>query len=149
MLQSPVKFYSNQIILNKSRRLCDLTIRLLIGYWTASRRPISLRIMTSQFKDNVTHMQNYKTIKCIFCGVWVQKFCVKFQRCPLKFHKKFHQKIHCKICIWWGVKNLTCDILELWHLKSWWDGPQVQCQCIALNKNILKHENTIRQVALV
>ena len=24
-----------------------------------------------QFKDIVTHMQKLKTVKCIFCGVWV------------------------------------------------------------------------------
>ena len=35
------------------------------------------------------------------------------------------EPIHHKICILRGVKNLTTyDILELWHLKSWWDGPQ-------------------------
>ena len=31
-----------------------------------------------------------------------------------------------KICILRGGKNLmTYDMLELWHLKSSWDGPQV------------------------
>ena len=46
------------------------------------------------------------------------KLCVKFQRCPLKFHTK-SEPIHRKICILRGVKNvLTYDILELWHLKS-------------------------------
>ena len=80
--------------------------------------PASLRLMTSQFKDIVTHTQKYKTVECIFCGVWVQKFYVKFQRCPLKFYTKFW--IHTpQICILRGVRNLTTyDILELWHLKS-------------------------------
>ena len=46
------------------------------------------------------------------------KFCVKFQRCPLKFHTKFWthtpQNMHLR-----GVKDLTTyEILELWHLKS-------------------------------
>ena len=46
-------------------------------------------------------------------------FCVKFQRYPLKFHKKNFEPIHRKMCILQGVKNLTIyDILELWHLKS-------------------------------
>ena len=41
------------------------------------------------------------------------QFCVKFQRCPLKFHTNF-QPIHHKICILRGVKKLTTyDILEL------------------------------------
>ena len=34
------------------------------------------------------------------------KFCVKFQRSPLKFHTKF-RTIHCKICILQGVQKLT------------------------------------------
>ena len=46
--------------------------------------PVSLRLMTSQFKDIVTHTQKYKTVKYIFCSVWIQNFFVKFQRCPFK-----------------------------------------------------------------
>ena len=35
------------------------------------------------------------------------------------------EPIHHKTCIARSVKNLTSyDILELWHLKSKWDGPQ-------------------------
>ena len=46
------------------------------------------------------------------------KFCVKFQRCPLKFNTKFWthtpQNMHFR-----GVKNLTTfNILELWHVMS-------------------------------
>ena len=37
--------------------------------------PVSLRLMTSQFKDIVTHTQKYMTVKCTFCGVWVQILC--------------------------------------------------------------------------
>ena len=36
--------------------------------------PVSLRLMTSQFKDIVTHTQKYITVKCTFYGVWVQNF---------------------------------------------------------------------------
>ena len=53
------------------------------------------------------------------------KFCLKFQRCLLKFHINF-EPIHRKICILRGVKILmTYDILKLWHLKSLWNGPQL------------------------
>ena len=38
--------------------------------------------------------------------------------------KKKHWRWH-QICILRSVKKLTtCGILELWHLKSYWDGPQ-------------------------
>ena len=85
---------------------------------TAPLGPASWRLMTSQFKDIVTHMQNYKTVKCIFCGVWVQNFGWNFKGALWNFTQNF-EPIHRKRCILHGVKNLTTsDILELWHLKS-------------------------------
>ena len=52
------------------------------------------------------------------------KFYVQFHGCLLKFHTNF-EPIHYKGYIVRGIKCLTTfDILELWHLKSYWDGPQ-------------------------
>ena len=80
--------------------------------------PVSLRLMTSQFKDIVTHTQKKKTAKCIFFGVWVQNFLWNFKGALWNFTQNF-EPIHRKICILRCVKNLTTyDILELWHLKS-------------------------------
>ena len=79
--------------------------------------PVSLRLLMSQFKDIVTHAQKMKTVKCIFCSVWVQNFVWNFKGALWNFTQNF-EPIHRKICILRGVKNLTYDILELWHLKS-------------------------------
>ena len=51
--------------------------------------PVSLRLMTSQFKDIVTHTQKKQDSKMHILRCMGSKFCVKFQRCPLKFHTKF------------------------------------------------------------
>ena len=73
--------------------------------------PVSLRLMTSQFKDIVNHTKKQQSAKCIFCDVWVQKFVWKFNGHLWNFHTKFWT-MHRKICISWGVKNLTTyDIL--------------------------------------
>ena len=78
----------------------------------ADQGPVSRRLMTSQFKDIVTHMQKYKTVKCIFCGAWVQKFVWNFKGALWNFTQNF-EPIHRKICILWGVKTLTTyDILS-------------------------------------
>ena len=80
--------------------------------------PVSLRLMTSQLNDIVTHTQKLNTVKCMFCGVWVQNFVWNFKGALWNFTQNFGP-IHCKICILRGVKILTTyDILELWHLKS-------------------------------
>ena len=86
--------------------------------------PVSLRLMTSQFKDIVTHTQNMKTVKYTFCGVWVQNFVWNFKSALWNFTQNF-EPMHRKIFILRGGKKWTTyDILELWHLKSYWDGPQ-------------------------
>ena len=45
----------------------------------AVQGPVLLRLMTSQFKDIVTHTQKYMTVKCTFYGVWVQNFVRNFK----------------------------------------------------------------------
>ena len=106
-------------------KVIDLVFVLVImgKYYSGSRvitvlGPVSLRLMTSQFKDIVTHTQKLKTVKCMFCGVWVQNFVWNFKGALWNFTQNF-EPIHRKICILRGFKNLTTyDILELWHLKS-------------------------------
>ena len=78
---------------------------------TWHQRPVSLRLMTSQFKDIVTHTQKVKTVKCILCGVWVQNFVWNFKGVFWNFTQKF-EPIHCKICILRCVKNG-----DLWYLR--------------------------------
>ena len=96
---------------------------LLNESWKGVLGPVSLRLMTSQFKDIVTHRQKMKIVKCTFCGVWVQNFVWNFKGALWNFTQNF-EPIHRKICILRGVRNLTTyDILELWNLKSSWDGP--------------------------
>ena len=41
--------------------------------------PISLRLMTSQFKDIISHTQKLKPVKSIFCHVWLQNFVWNFK----------------------------------------------------------------------
>ena len=75
--------------------------------------PVSLRLMTSQFKDIATHTQKYKAVKCTFCGVWVQNFVWNFKGALWNFTQNF-EPIHSKICILRGGKNLTTyDILRV------------------------------------
>ena len=54
------------------------------------------------------------------------KFCVKFQRCTLKFHTNFWthtaQNMHFTTCFFFFFNLTSYDILELWRLKSQWDG---------------------------
>ena len=89
-------------------------------YWPliTDQGPVSLRVMTSQFKYIVTHTQKYKTVKWIFYGVLVQNFVCNFKG-PLRNFTENLEPILRKICILRGGKNLTSyDILDLWHLKS-------------------------------
>ena len=54
------------------------------------RGPVSLRLMTSQFKYIVTHTHaKIEDSKMHILRCMGSKFCMKFQRCPLKFHTKF------------------------------------------------------------
>ena len=86
--------------------------------WRHHQGPVSLRLMTSQFKDLVPHTQKCKTVKCIFFCVWVQNFVWNFKGHLWNFTQKFEPILR-KIRFLRGGKNLTTyDILELWHLKS-------------------------------
>ena len=61
----------------------------------------------------------------MFYGEWVQNFVWNFKGAPWNFTQNF-EPIQRKICILRGGKHLTTyDILKLWHLNSWWDGPLV------------------------
>ena len=51
--------------------------------------PVALRFIASPFKDIVNHTQKQKSVKCIFCDVWVQNFVWNFKRCPLKLLTQF------------------------------------------------------------
>ena len=91
-------------------------------YIGTDQGPASLRLMLSQFKDIVNNTK-IKASKLHILRYMGSKFCVKFQRCPLKFTQSF-EPIHLKICILRGVKCLTTyDILDLWYLKSYRDLP--------------------------
>ena len=70
----------------------------------------------SRYRNSHTKIEDSKIhiLRCMG-----SKFCVKFQRCPLKFHTYNFEPIHRKICISQGVQNLTTyDISELWHFSS-------------------------------
>ena len=121
-----IKDYSKSIMcsvgygmsISNTRYISTMSMTRALGH-------VSLRLMTSQFKDIITHAQKYKAVKCIFCRVWVQNFVWNFKGVLWNFTQNF-EPTHHKICILRGGKNLTTyDISELWHLKSLWDGPLV------------------------
>ena len=102
-------------------------IKLLISpveWLLCQQGPVSLRLMTSQFKYIVSHTQQLKPVKCIYYGVWVQTFVWYFKGALWNCTQNF-EPLHCKICILRGVKIDEFDILELWHFKSSWDGPVI------------------------
>ena len=86
--------------------------------------PVSLRLMTSQFEDIVTHTQKSKTVTCIICGVWVQNFVWNFKGALWNFTQNF-EPIHRKLCILRGVKiwplmiSQSYDILSLSETGPW------------------------------
>ena len=109
-----VQFFINII----AKPLLDLDPRWVIVSHITQQGPVSLRLMTSQFKDIVTHTPKKKTVKFIFCGVWVQNFVCNFKGALWNFTQNF-EPIHRKKCILRGFKNLTTyEILKSWHLKS-------------------------------
>ena len=84
---------------------CDVTVMVvMMCYGHPIQGPVSLRIMTSQFKDIVSHAHKSKPVKCIFCDVWVQNFVWNFKGALWNFTQNF-ESIHRKICISQGVKN--------------------------------------------
>ena len=81
----PSNCYNGNIYTSKTTSLYwDL---LVCGF--SSMEPVSLRIMTSQFKDIVTHTQKHETVKCIFCGVWVRNFVWNFKGALWNFTQNF------------------------------------------------------------
>ena len=67
-------------------------------------RTVLLRLVTSQFQDIVNH-KKLKSIKRIFCDLWVQNFVWNLKGALWKFIKKFEPKQH-KMCILPGVVNV-------------------------------------------
>ena len=57
---------------------------------------ISLRFMTSQLKNIVTHTGEYNAVKCIVFGVWVQNFVWNLKGTLWNFAQNF-ELIHFKI----------------------------------------------------
>ena len=94
--------------------------------------------MPSQFQDIVNHKEKM-SVKCVYCDVWVAIFVWNFNVALWNFMQTF-QNIHRKMCILRDIKKFTIyDILELWHLKSWWDSPQMHplyTACMKLWKTI-------------
>ena len=61
-------------VTDKARKQCTL-----MKVHVRRQGPVSLRLMTSQFKDIATHTKKYMTVKCTFYGVWVQNFVGNFK----------------------------------------------------------------------
>ena len=84
----------------------------LLQEWLGARLTKAYDVTIQRCRKSHAKIEDSKMLILRCLG---SNFCVKFQRCPLKFHTKFWTKI----CMLWGVENLTTyDILELWHLKS-------------------------------
>ena len=116
-----------EVVFCCNRRLCLYVIFTLVAAWWTNvcsdgcscigqpelrqwrLGPVSLRLMTSQFQVIVTRTQKMKTVKCIFCGVWVQNFAWNFKGPLWNFTQNF-EPIHRKICILRGVKNWRLTI---------------------------------------
>ena len=86
--------------------------------------PVSLRLMTSQFKDIVTHTQKLETVKCIFCDVWVQNFVWNFKGHLWNFTQNFEPYIT-KYAFYEVLKisrltiSYSYDILSLSETSPW------------------------------
>ena len=111
-------FYNRQLVQQCSRYVITILIHVpmpSINATPGARLTKAYDVTIQRYRNSHAKIHDSKMhiLRCMG-----SKFCVKFQRCPLKFHTKF-EPIHRKICILWGGKNLTTyDIFELWHLKS-------------------------------
>ena len=85
---------------------------------SGAQGPVSLSLMTSQFKYIVTHTQKHETVKCIFCGVWVQNFVWNFKGALWNFIQNFKPILRKIGILRWGKNLTTYDILGLWHPKT-------------------------------
>ena len=83
-------------------KACDVTIQRYRNYHV-------------KIEDNKMHI-----LRCMR-----SKFCVKFQRCPLKFQAftQYFEPVHSKICVLWGVKIwqlvISYDILSRSETGPW------------------------------
>ena len=73
--------------------------------------------MTSQFKDIVPRTQTLKTVKCIFCGVWVQIFVWHFKGTLWNLTQNLETIQH-KIGILQGVRIWRIMISKSYALLS-------------------------------
>ena len=78
--------------------------------------------MTSQFQDFINHKEK-KSVKCVFCDIWVQNFVWNFKGHFRNFTQNFERKKRKIYILRSATKLTTYDRLKLWHLKSYWDGP--------------------------
>ena len=77
--------------------------------WKEKRKlgPVSLRLMTLQFKDIVTHTQKLKTVKCIF-AVYGFKIWCEISKVPFE--------ITHKILVPYTAKYTFYDVLQIYGL---------------------------------
>ena len=131
-IQMSLKCLDNNRIDNKSALITLTAWSLMSNYMWLVRRgkwdvgcicgmgdwnpgPVSLRLMTSQFKDIVYHTQKLKSVKCTFCGVWVPNL-VSFEVSHKIWNPYTAKFASYKVVL--QFYDMSYDILELWHLKS-------------------------------
>ena len=78
--------------------------RLTKGYDVTVQRYCNLH---ARIQDSKMHM-----LRCMG-----SKFCVKFQGCPLKFHRKFWT-IHCKYAFYGVLKTLGSNGLAVYYIPN-------------------------------
>ena len=90
----------------------------LRGLYSRHLGPVSLRLKMSQLWD-IASRQILTPRKMHILRCMGLKFCVKFQRCLLKFHTKFWthtpQNMHFIVfnfCVWVTI-SLNCDVISL------------------------------------
>ena len=95
-----------------------------ISYYNSHLGPVAPRLMTSQLKDIVTHTQKLKTVKCIFCGVWVQNFVRNFNGALWNFTQNFEPytakyALYEVLKTWRLMISSSYDILSLSETSAW------------------------------
>ena len=91
----------NHCWLHRGHRICTHSIvsqkkssLLYLYHWKLrvimmSEGDVSLRSVSSQLQDIVSHIQRWKLIKCIFCSVWVQSIVWNFNGVLWNFTHKY------------------------------------------------------------
>ena len=94
-------FYCREIVITPGNGLV-VTWQQTTAWTKHDQGPISLRLMMSHFRYHKSHTK-IKVSKMHILQWMGSKFCVKFQRCPLKFHTKFwihtRQNMHFTQCL--------------------------------------------------